>query len=121
MKKATKTVEMTTRDAQTISDPTQGCKPVSLQQVREEIVQLVSEHARDMVLHTIEEANNGHYAAMKFLFEMTGLYPAASEEESQDDNGLAKLLLEQLGITPEPEGDAAAEPPPLPAIGSTMP
>ena len=72
-------------------------------------MQLVSNHAFGMVLRTIEEAHKGHYAAMKFLFEMTGLYPAAEVEENGEGDGLAKLLLEQLGISSEPEGDGVAE------------
>ena len=39
-----------------------------------------------MVKTTMEEAEKGHYVAMKYLFEMIGLYPAATEEEIQGKN-----------------------------------
>ena len=80
-----------------------------LRKVREEILQLVSRNASAMVQKTIDEVNKGHYAAMKFLFEMTGLYPAFSPEDNREGDGLAKLLLERLGICGESELEAGDE------------
>jgi hypothetical protein len=108
MSKTARIVEVTAMDMEKASDTAQSPKPTNLHQVREGIVRMVCEHALEMVLGTIAEANKGHYAAMKFLFEMTGLYPASSMEEDREGDGLAKLLLEQLGISPEP-ADAVAE------------
>jgi hypothetical protein len=102
-------IEQVAREDQTISEAMQSLEPADLNKVREEIAQLVSKHAFEMVLGTIEEAKNGHYAAMKFLFEMTGLYPASGVEKTEEDNGLARLLLARLGISPEPEMELSAE------------
>ena len=104
-----KTSEVTAIDRKTISKARRSLKATDMREVRNEIGQLVSNHAFGMVLRTIEEAHKGHYAAMKFLFEMTGLYQASSVEDSREGDGLAKLLLEQLGISPEPEGDAIVD------------
>jgi hypothetical protein len=109
MSKTPKIVEAPATNLEKTSDAPKPFKPANLHQVRQEIVQLVSEHACDMVLRTIQEAKKGHHAAMKFLFEMTGLYPASSVEDNREGDGLAKLLLEQLGISPEPERDTVAE------------
>ena len=43
--------------------------------------------------------DQGSITAMKFLFEMAGLYPANAELDSQDDaNSLARVLLDRLGL-----------------------
>jgi hypothetical protein len=37
---------------------------------------------------------------MKYLFEMVGLYPAVTQEDSKSQESLAQLLLDQLGAAP---------------------
>ena len=80
-------------------------KPVELQEVREQIKNLVGTAAVGMVKNGIAEANQGHYAAMKFLFEMIGLFPVseATEQVAADEGGLAKVLFERLGVELGPE------------------
>ena len=39
---------------------------------------------------------------MKYLFEMIGLYPAATQEETQGEDSLARTLLRRLGLPEEP-------------------
>ncbi len=72
-------------------------KPVELSAVREEIKNLVGNAALQMVKNGIAEANEGHYAAMKFLFELVGLYPA-SVVPVGEEGGLAKALFDRLGV-----------------------
>jgi hypothetical protein len=40
----------------------------------------------------------GQYQAIKYLFEMIGLYPASAQEDSETQDSLAQVLLEQLGL-----------------------
>lgn len=54
-----------------------------------------------MVESTIEEVHKGHFAAMKYLFEMIGLFPVAGVEEKPEENSLAKVLLRRLGLAEE--------------------
>ena len=54
-----------------------------------------------MVETTIEEVGKGHYLAMKYLFEMIGLYPGAAQEEAPVDDSLARTLLRRLGLPEE--------------------
>jgi len=61
-----------------------------------------------MVEITISEVDKGHYAAMKYLFEMIGLYPAAAQEEGQGEDSLARTLLRRLGLPEEPMLEAEA-------------
>jgi len=41
----------------------------------------------------------GQYQAIKYLFEMIGLYPSVAEDESQVPSSLAQTLLEHLGLS----------------------
>jgi hypothetical protein len=82
-------------------------KPVDLQVVRQEINDMVGGEAISMVETTIAEVDKGHYGAMKYLFEMIGLYPATEgETPAEGEDVLAKTLLKRLGL---PE-DAAPKP-----------
>lgn len=60
-------------------------------------------HAVEMVETTISEAESGHYAAMKYLFEMIGLYPATAQTEQSSPDSLAQTLLLRLGLPEESE------------------
>lgn len=77
-------------------------KPAELGEVRERIKNLVGNAAVEMVKNGIAEANKGHYAAMKFLFELVGLFPAGEDAEGGEDGGLATALFGQLGIQAGP-------------------
>jgi hypothetical protein len=67
--------------------------------LRQEIEDLIKREAVPMVKSTIGEAEDGHFAAMKYLFEMVGLFPGTVEPESEQDDSLAKILLQRLGMT----------------------
>ena len=70
--------------------------------IRQQITDLVRNQAVPMVEITISEVDKGHYAAMKYLFEMIGLYPAATQEENEGEDSLARTLLRRLGLPEEP-------------------
>ena len=77
--------------------------------LRQEITNRVCAEAISMVEMTIEQVQNDHYLALKYLFEMVGLYPAAGAEEGPQQDSLAEALLRQLGVSTaefEPSGDA---------------
>ena len=76
--------------------------PVDLALIREQIISLVGDQAVGMVETTIGEAEKGHFAAMKYLFEMIGLYPATGQPEAPVDNVLARTLLRRLGLPEQP-------------------
>ena len=62
--------------------PEKALKRVDLDVVREQITNLVGNRAVEMVETTMDEVEKGHYLAMKYLFEMVGLCPAATSEEA---------------------------------------
>jgi hypothetical protein len=74
----------------------------SFPELRKEITTLVKSSAVDMVTETIKQVNEGHYAAMKYLFEMIGLFPAPPQEETPPEDSLARMLLLRLGLPDEP-------------------
>jgi len=76
-------------------------KQVDLGAVREQITNLVGNGALEMVKVTMNEASQGHYLAMKYLFEMVGLCPATTPEETLEEDSLAKTLLRRLKLPEE--------------------
>lgn len=83
-------------------------KPVDLKALREEIRELVGSNALAMVEIAIEEVDKGHYLAMKYLFEMIGLFPesATAREQAPQEESLARTLLRRLQL---PAVEAAAD------------
>jgi hypothetical protein len=78
-----------------------------LSALRRQITNLVAQNAVVMVQHAIDAVNDeGQYQAIKYLFEIVGLYPAAGDDESPVEDSLVKTLLHHLGLpetmTPEP-------------------
>jgi hypothetical protein len=70
-----------------------------LSALRQEITALVSQNAVVMVQNAIDAVNEGgQYQAIKYLFEMIGLYPPSGDEYQPGESSLATILLEQLGI-----------------------
>lgn len=67
--------------------------------LRREITELIARNAVSMVQHAIDTVHeDGQYQAMKYLFEMIGLYPASNDGEEQQESSLAAVLLDHLGV-----------------------
>jgi hypothetical protein len=85
-------------------------------ELRKQIETLVKREALNLVKTAIEEADKGHFAAMKYLFEMIGLYPGPgdsnsnNEEEPQGTESLAKTLLRRLGCPESMDGETDTDP-----------
>ncbi len=62
-----------------------------------------------MAKAAVEEAKKGHLSELKYLFEMSGLYPAASQPESAVEDSLAKTLLRRLRLPEESMLEAESE------------
>jgi hypothetical protein len=76
-------------------------KAADLEAIRKQINELVGSEAVNLVESTIAEADKGHYVAMKYLFEMIGLYPATGPEVPAGEDSLAKTLLRRMGLPEE--------------------
>jgi hypothetical protein len=79
-----------------------------LSELRRKISDLVARNAVPMVQQAIDAVREeGQYQAIKYLFEMIGLYPAIAQEDSEAQDSLAEVLLEQLGLATIPPGKSA--------------
>jgi hypothetical protein len=78
------------------------------------IAELVARNAVGMVQQAIDAVKEeGQYQAIKYLFEMIGLYPATVQGESPVQESLAWTLLQQLGlpeVAPEKDGKEKSQP-----------
>ena len=73
--------------------------------LRRQITELVARNAVAMVQNTIDGVNEGgQHQALKYLFEMIGLYPAPSDDDQSDEESLAATLLRHLGIEESKDG-----------------
>ena len=81
------------------SDPVRDTDFTAL---RQQIRNRVGQEALGMVEATIDAVNNGQYAALKYLFEAVGLFPADVQNETQPPGGLASILLHALGLPEVP-------------------
>ena len=67
--------------------------------LRRKVTELVVKNAVPMVQQAIDAVKEeGQYQAIKYLFEMIGLYPAAAQDELRAQESLARTLLDHLGL-----------------------
>ncbi|MGA8491541.1 MAG: hypothetical protein WB711_14030 [Terriglobales bacterium] len=97
----TKATKVRKRPRKAPSGTEKSPKRVDLEVIGEQITNLVGNRAIKMVKNTMKEVDQGHYLAMKYLFEMIGLCPAAAPEKAVEEDSLAKTLLQRLRL-PEP-------------------
>lgn len=89
-------------------DPIQ-CE-TDLSALRRRITELVARNAVAMVQQAIDAVKEeGQYQAIKYLFEMIGLYPAVADDNDEAQSSLAQTLLDQLGIEKVDEEKSARE------------
>jgi len=78
---------------------------LELGKLRGKITDLVARNAVAMVQCAIDGVmEEGQYQAIKYLFEMVGIYPAEAGETEGPEDTLARVLLQHLGVAvPEAE------------------
>ncbi len=81
-----------------------GASP-ELGKLRGKITDLVARNAAAMVQSAIDGVmEEGQYQAIKYLFEMVGIYPVVAGQTEEPEDTLAKVLLQHLGVAvPEAE------------------
>lgn len=72
--------------------------PVEIPDVREKIIKIVGNEAPEMVRFMVAAVRKGHYLAMKYLFEMVGLFPATASADADCGESLTKTLMRNLGL-----------------------
>ena len=83
----------------------------NLAELRTRITGLVAHNAVAMVQCAIDGVmEEGQYQAIKYLFEMVGIYPAVGSEAGQAEDSLSRILLERLGVALPEDESLSAEP-----------
>ncbi len=87
-------------------------KAVDPAEVRKDIAKIVGLEAMNMTEAVMEEAMKGLVAPTKFLFEVAGVFPPVmdGEQATQEEDCLAKTLLERLNIPKKPAPEEDEEP-----------
>lgn len=87
-------------------------KAVDPAEVRKDIAKIIGLGAKKMTEAVMEEAMKGQVAPTKFLLEVAGVYPPAidGEQATQEEDCLAKTLLERLNIPKKPAPEEDEEP-----------
>jgi len=74
----------------------QRISAADFERVRDEIINLVCSHALETVDQMIKHVRAGNFQAVKYLFEMVGLFPVSASEAATPDDSLARRLLKYL-------------------------
>ncbi len=80
---------------------------IDLAALRQQIRNRVGQEALHMVESTIDAVNNGQYAALKYLFEAVGLFPADVPGQDHPRDELVPNLLQALGLPEVPNTERA--------------
>jgi hypothetical protein len=105
-KAATTTTTTTTTTTSSSSSSTSSStdkQPIDLAEVRKDISNIVGSHAADLARAVMESGKTGQLAPVKYLFEVTGLYPATESIETKPDKeSLAHTLMRNLKLPESP-------------------
>jgi hypothetical protein len=98
----TTTTTTTTTSSSSTSSSTDK-QPIDLAEVRKDISNIVGSHAADLARAVMESGKTGQLAPVKYLFEVTGLYPAMECSETKPDKeSLAHTLMRNLKLPESP-------------------
>lgn len=118
-RKAETTTTTTTTTSSTTSSSSALTPPVDLAEVRKDISNIVGANAAALAQAVIGVGLKGQLVPVKYLFEVTGLYPATESSDTKPDKeSLARTLMRNLKLPESPivnEDDEDAD------SGSTRP
>jgi hypothetical protein len=88
-----------------------------MQKVRDEVRNVIVGRSVELAARVVQSVTeSGQVAALKYLWEISGLFPADGEGENEEQDSLAQILIERLGLQEEPprggatgEGDVESE------------
>jgi hypothetical protein len=83
----------------------------ALPELRRKITALVAQNAVAMVQCAIDGVmEEGQYQAIKYLFEMVGIYPATAGDDDAPEDTLSKVLLRHLGVEEQSRDEPGCQP-----------
>ena len=71
---------------------------IDLKMLRVRITNLIGKAAIPMVEATIAQVNEGHYQPLKMLLELAGVASSDEVDGAEQEDSLAKVLLDRLGL-----------------------
>jgi hypothetical protein len=80
-------------------------KPANPVEMRQSVTDMVESEMMNITHAVVEEAKKGQLATVKYLFEVSGVYPGATEHSQakpEEGETLARMLLTRLGVPLEP-------------------
>jgi hypothetical protein len=87
------------------SAPASDCRAKSkeeIQKARNGVTNVIVDGSVEMAARVVQSvAEGGQITALKYLWEISGLFPSEAEADDGEPDSLAKILLERMGI----EGD----------------
>jgi hypothetical protein len=104
MKKKAKKSDTEKKKAKKATKRSPRGKNLDPAKVREEIAEIVKAEAKDITRAVMVQANQGQLAQAKYLLEMAGVYPLATDmsQTSDREGSLAETLLDRLKIPKTP-------------------
>jgi hypothetical protein len=73
-----------------------------IQRVRNRVRNVIMDRSVEMAERVAQSVTEGgQVTALKYLWEAAGLFPADAEEENGEQDSLAKVLLERMGLADE--------------------
>ncbi len=77
-------------------------QPGELQNARNRVTNVIVDASVDMTKRVVRSVNErGSILALRFLWEIAGMFPAPSESGSEEQESVAKSLIEKLGLYEE--------------------
>lgn len=80
-------------------------KPANPAEMRQSVTDMVGSEMKNITHAVVEEAKKGQLATVKYLFEVSGVYPATTDQSQarpEEGETLARMLLTRLGVPLEP-------------------
>jgi hypothetical protein len=87
-------------------------KPANPMEMRQSVTDMVESEMQNITHAVVEEAKKGQLATVKYLFEVSGVYPSATEQSQgkpEEGETLARMLLTRLGLPLEPANSSDDE------------
>jgi hypothetical protein len=72
-------------------------EPADVPFVGQQVANLVANRALEVVRAILDQIGGGNYQAVKYLFEMAGLFPAHANEATSAPDSLTRTLFNYLG------------------------
>ena len=77
-------------------------KPEELQNARNQVANVIVNASVDMTKRVVRSVSeSGNVVALRFLWEIAGLFPASVPEGIENQESIAKSLIEKLGLYDE--------------------